>query len=490
VIRRISILFFGFVLCLPAFDRQEYTRTFDRTLTVRSGQKVVLEHKFGDIEVRTHPQQEVTIHADIRVSAGDSNEAKQYAERVEVLVEPSSELSIRTRYPDAPRSFLGFRNVSFSVHYELTIPETSPLQVRNSFGGVLVSGLKTSSEIVTSHGELRFHDGRGAQRLENSFARVELVNNVGDVNVETTNGAVDVSDVTGMLTVRDRFANVTASRISNGVNITNGNGSVDLGESGGPADIKSSFGRVVVHNLRGDLIVSDTNGAVDATNISGAATLNTAFGDVTFFDIGRQLSVRDNNAKVSGNKVGGSLAIVNSFGAVQVSEIQHDVRIESGNGAVSVDKAGGAADLKTSFGSVQASNIAGMLTVVDANGSVRASNVRSARVNTSFGAAILDGVAGAVQVQNQNGAVEVSSTLKGSCQPLAIRTSFAAIRLLLQADASYRVSARTSFGKIRSDFPLAVLGSLSNDEVNGTIGSGRCEMSLTDNNGAIEILKQ
>jgi hypothetical protein len=56
-------------------------------------------------------------------------------------------------------------------------------------------------------------------------------------------------------------------------------------------------------------------------------------------------------------------------------------------------------------------------------------------------------------------------------------------------DASYRVTARTSFGKIRTDFPLTVSGALSNDSLDGVIGGGRCEMKLTNNNGAIEILK-
>jgi DUF4097 and DUF4098 domain-containing protein YvlB len=102
---------------------------------------------------------------------------------------------------------------------------------------------------------------------------------------------------------------------------------------------------------------------------------------------------------------------------------------------------------------------------------------------------VLDGISGPVQVENQNGMVEATSTAQGTCQPVSIRTSFSSIRVHLLPDASYRVTARTSFGKIRSDFPLTVSGSLSNDELNGVIGGGRCEMRLTDNNGAIEILK-
>jgi DUF4097 and DUF4098 domain-containing protein YvlB len=127
--------------------------------------------------------------------------------------------------------------------------------------------------------------------------------------------------------------------------------------------------------------------------------------------------------------------------------------------------------------------------VENSNGGVKASNTQGAQVTTSFGPVILDGVAGPITVENQNGAVDATSSLHGGCQPILIRTSFSTLRVRLNPDASYRVAARTSFGKIRSDFPLNVSGSISSDALSGTIGGGRCEMRLTDSNGAIEILK-
>lgn len=493
--RTISLLLWASALATAAFgrasfNRDEYSRAFDKTISVQNAERVAIEHRFGDISVHTHPQQDVVIHAEIRVSASDSSEAKQYADRVEILVEPSSELFIRTRYPEIPKSFFGMHNVSFSVRYELTIPETSPLQVRNAFGAVFVTGVKTGSDILTSHGELKFHDGRGTQHLENSFARVEIDHNVGDVTIETTNGAIDASDITGALTIRDRFAGITANRISNRVSITNGNGAVEVNDCGGEAEIKTSFAPVSVRNLHGGLIVNNNNGRVDLTGIGGAANVHTSFGEVTFADIAGPLSIRSNNGRVTGNKVGGSLTVVNSFGAVQVSNVQQDVHIESQNAEVGIDKAGGLAEVKTSFGAVRAADIGGALTVHNNNGSVHASNVRGAQITTSFAAVILEGVTGPAEVQNQNGSVEVANALHAVCQPVAIRTSFGAIRVRVPSDASYQVSARTSLSKIRSDFPLTIQGSLAKDEISGTIGGGHCPMNLVDQNAAIEILKQ
>jgi DUF4097 and DUF4098 domain-containing protein YvlB len=147
------------------------------------------------------------------------------------------------------------------------------------------------------------------------------------------------------------------------------------------------------------------------------------------------------------------------------------------------------ASVKTSFGLVTADRVGGVLTVEDNNGAVKATAIRNnANVRTSFGAVLLDGVAGAVDVDNQNGGVEVS--LQGqACRPVGIRTSFSAVRVRVPDNASYAVAAKTSFGKIHSDFPMTISGDISSDSLNGNIGGGGCPMRLNDNNGSIEILK-
>lgn len=487
---RISVVALGVALAVGASGREEYSRAFDKTVPLRGGERVYIEHKFGDIVIRTHPQPEVTIHADIRVSASNGEQAKSFGDRVEIVVEPgASELTIRTRYPERSGLFAGLRNVSYYVRYEMTIPETAPLEVRNSFGKVSASGVKANSEIVTSHGDLEFKDGRGTQRLEDSFASIRVSGNTGDVTVEDSNGGVDAADIKGALAVRDRFANVTVARVSRGVTIENSNGMVQVTDSGGSGDVKNSFGDVTVQSFRGDLIVNNANGKVEAIRVEGAAELNTTFGNVHLSEVSRQAAVRSNNSSIQADKIGGALTIRNSFGSVGASNVQGPVTIESGNGSVTTTGIHGAANVRTSYASVEATDIAGLLTVQDSNGSVKVSNARGAQVTTSFAAVILDGIAGALQVEDQNGAVDARVTARGGCEPVNIRTSFSPLRVRIDGEASYRVTARTSFGKIRTDFPLTISGSMSNDGLTGTIGAGRCEMRLIDSNGTIEILK-
>lgn len=484
-----KVVLFGLILSLNSAARDEYTRNFDKTVDLRAGQALLIEHRLGDIVISTHPEPKVTIHAEIHVSAPDHARAEQFANRIEIVTDSySSEFSIRTRYPEKPESFLGLNNVSYWVRYELTIPDNVPLQVRNAFGGVSVSGLKANADIRTSHGAMSFHDGKGSERLENSFAGIEVANNTGDVTIEDTNGNVNVRDVTGALSIKDRFASLSAERIDNNLTIVNTNGTVKVSDVKGTGQITNSFGDVTVHDIGGDLTVHNTNGRIDASHVNGIADLNTSFAEVHFSEIGRTLSVRANNSQIQGSTVKGSATVENSFGRVSVTDVDGGVNVHSQNGEVSVSRIHGEAMLRTSFAPVQASDVTGALTVDSTNGSVRATNVQSAKVKTSFAAVVLDQVAGAIEVNNQNGAVDTTNNSQHGCHPILIHTSFSPIRVHLSGTPNYRISATTSFGKIRSDFPMTVSGVFSGNVLNGTIGDGGCDLRLTNNNGGIEIL--
>src|SRR6185312_1920394 len=138
-------------------------------------QRLILEHTLGNIQIHTHASRDISVHADIKVSASDEAEAKSFADNIAILVEPSSTLlNIRTRYPERPGSFFGSRQISYSVNYDIAVPVSMPLQVRNSFGAVSVAGSQAPCDIKTSHGSLQFNDGRGTQRLENAFGSIQV----------------------------------------------------------------------------------------------------------------------------------------------------------------------------------------------------------------------------------------------------------------------------------------------------------------------------
>src|SRR5579864_3130854 len=84
-----------------ASAQQQVTHNFDRSIPLLAGQALRIEHKFGDITVRTHASRDVHVSAAIHVSASSQDDAENYAKQIQIHVESSaSGVLVRTDYPE------------------------------------------------------------------------------------------------------------------------------------------------------------------------------------------------------------------------------------------------------------------------------------------------------------------------------------------------------------------------------------------------------
>lgn len=176
--------------------REEITRKFQKSLPLQAGQAVSIAHSNGGLSVTTHRDPLVSIDATIRVSSSDREGADKFAREIRIdVTQTAAGISIRTIYPEKKWSFLGVGNLSYAVDYEIVMPETAPLTVRNRFGNVAVENLKAAGDIANSNGKLSVRGGGGPLRLENAFGSIELSGNSGDAVIVNSNGTVTAADV-------------------------------------------------------------------------------------------------------------------------------------------------------------------------------------------------------------------------------------------------------------------------------------------------------
>jgi DUF4097 and DUF4098 domain-containing protein YvlB len=434
---------------LTALAREEYKRDFQKTVPLAAGKTFRIDHRMGNIDIRSQPGSQASIHAVIRTSAGSAEEARRLAESIQISVDQSAGgVSVRTTYPS------NWNNVSYGVDYDITLPETAPLDVRNRFGGITVDGAHAGASINNANGRVGVSRGRGRLEVENAFGSVDVRGNDGDVLVRGGNGAVTVADVTGTADITNRFGSIQVRNAGRGLTIHSNNGGIEATNVGGATNIANSFGKVIVTDSRGDLFVQNQNGEIQATGVGGAADLHNSFGAVRFSRIGKNLTVRSQNAGVVGDSVGGSATVETSFGNVDLRDIKGGARITAGNSPVRLASVSGEVYAKTSFGGI---------TLTD--------------------------VAGPVTAENGNGSITVEVRRGPKCQPVSLHTTFAPIRVTLPQGTGYNLNAQTSFGHIRTDFEIAATGEIGRDSLAGKIGGGGCELHLIDQNGSIEILK-
>jgi hypothetical protein len=474
-----------------AEGRDDYERDFSRTLTAKPGQRLDVDHSQGALRIRTHPGSDVQVRAHIEVSTSATGEAKTFGEGIAITVEEAAgAIVVRTRYPEKKWHFTDSGFVSYSVDYDIVMPETMPLSARNRFGDISVENLKANGTISNANGKVVFRNGRGEQKLENAFGAIELLGNAGSVDVTGANGQVSVVDVTGAAQIRNRFGKVEAARIQGKLTISGSNGAAIVTDVKGPVSVTNSFGSVEARNIGAGLEVENGNGAVNADTIKGPATVRSSFGSVILTGIAGDATVHNTNGAISVSGIEGSADLRGSFAKVSASKIKKGLKVVAQNAPVQAADVDGAAFLKTSFGPAEAERIGGDLTVENSNGAVKGSAIKgSANVRTSFGSVWLDGVAGKIDVDNSNGSIEVRASSTGTCAPISLETSFGGIIVRVPETAGYTVDARTSFGKIKSDLPLTVAGSTSTEALNGRIGNGQCPLTLANSNGGIELLK-
>src|SRR5229473_5117591 len=320
-----------------AASQEQVSRDFQQTVTLGAGQSVHIEHKFGSVRLHGESGREVKISATIRAQASSHEEAESFAKKIKIEVQQTGEgVRIKTIYPeDEKRWFHSSKNSSWSVSYDIGMPSDAPITVRNSFGGVEITGVHGAADVENGYGTLNVRDA-GSGRWNNAFGSIELIGAGGNVSVSDNNGSVQVSDVKGTLEVRNRFGSITTRNIQGAATITGGNGAVTLTDAAS-ANITTSFGSVEARNIRGDLLVHDNNGNVEISGIGGATDVTNSFGNVTFADVRGRVNCTTSNGRVKGSSVtGGSVTIRDSFGNIELDTISGTLDAETSNGRISV----------------------------------------------------------------------------------------------------------------------------------------------------------
>ena len=88
-----------------------------------------------------------------------------------------------------------------------------------------------------------------------------------------------------------------------------------------------------------------------------------------------------------------------------------------------------------------------------------------------------------------NGGVRVSMGNAKWSGELELMTTNGSVDVTLPASAEFQVHAATTNGRISSDFPITVQGSLGPKNLSGTVGGGGRELKVATTNGGIELKK-
>jgi DUF4097 and DUF4098 domain-containing protein YvlB len=417
--------------------------------------RIEVENSFGPVTV-VGADRDFGWHWTIESRDGKENaEANIKACQLEVKETPT-ELQLRFVRPDqqgghSTHSFkiLGFgwswswgNSLDLTSRLELRVPRTAAVDVKNKFAKTSIAGLQAPVRFKGQNGAVDISDIGAAVAAETSFARM-TVERTGEADLRNQNGDVMVREVKGSLHVMTSFARLEVQNVKGRAELSNRNGPIEANTVEGDLLGSTSFANFKAQHVGGRVEVRNQNGRVEMADVHGAVSADSSFADMRIENIGGDAKLYCRNGRVEATHVRGSVAASNSYASLHVDDVGGDAALDSQNGEV------------------VARHVTGLV-----------------RAKTSFAPMELDGDGKSFEAYNQNGAVRIiahSSTV----EQISATTSFGPVDVKLPSACKPLVHAKTSYGKVISDFPL---GTNSEDVV-----SPQPKITLNGRNGDIRI---
>jgi DUF4097 and DUF4098 domain-containing protein YvlB len=409
-----------------------------------------------------------------------------------VVVRPDMRQGDITRSNGPMRHFLSLVTLGVVSSHEdqvhsdliLRVPAASMIDVRNRFGKVNVSGARAATTVDCEHGGVNLSNIDATVTARTSFASLRA-EKIGPAQLTNQNGNVEVRDVAGHLQAATSFATLKVRDVKGDARLKNQNGAIEAVGITGDLTAATSFAHLHAEKIGGKADLKAQNARLEATGISGNVTAATSFGSLHVRDSGGHVVLKNQNGTIDAIRVTGDLIAETSFADLRVEEIGGRADLDCRNGKIEATRVTGNVQATNSFAPMRVRDIGGAADLKGQNGEVAAAGVTGdIRAQTSFARMRLEGNSRRFEARNQNGSVEIVATSPG-VQQIDASASFAPIDVRLPGESKPLIRAATSFGKVKSDFPVLQGDTVS--EARFAADAAPLKISLRGQNGDIRI---
>jgi hypothetical protein len=322
--------------------------------------------------------------------------------------------------------------------------------------------------------------------IRTNYPRFRSSNISVDYDVKVPRSAVlnSVTSISGEITVTGRVARVIAGSTS---------GSVTVRDVSGDANLKTTSGRITADQIGGALTINTTSGELQINNVGAQLNAHSTSGQIRAIEVKDNATARSTSGSVRLERIGGRVLAGAISGSVTVNDVSGDVGAESTSNSVVVENV---------RGRVTAGSISGRVVVRNVEDGVRASCVSgSIEITNAKGRIEASGTSGSITLQEINsndvlagshsGGVRFQGKL-GSGGRYEFTSFSGEVLLLLPADSSFSLIAKTSSGGIETDFPIQLEFGIQRPprRLQGRHGSGGAQITATSFSGSIRLKKQ
>lgn len=275
----------------------EHTKEFHKSYKVGAKHTLQVENRFGSVNISSWDKLEVKVDVEIMVEMGNDKKAQELLESIEIKVREGSDLlQIKTFMGDDKQTVNLNGKRDMEINYEIKLPKSLALELRNKFGDITLDELEGRAEIELQFGsakigslrheqnELTFKfsdpviiDEIGGGDLKLKFSKLELgssgslnfdsqmsSSNIGKTKgarMKVSYGSLDLESITDLQLTASMSAITVEELLEGGViDVQYGKLSIEkLAQSFKGLEISGSFTPISIETEEGSAFVLDAN---------------------------------------------------------------------------------------------------------------------------------------------------------------------------------------------------------------------------------------
>ncbi|QTN39921.1 hypothetical protein HZ996_12460 [Cryomorphaceae bacterium] len=138
---------------MPTFLWAQYLeRTIEKSFDVGSSGELFIRNSFGDVQLTDYPGNSIEIEVKITVEGKSDRAVNEAFEKMDVKFSVNGDRVVAETKNDCN---CGNKIEKFSIDYEVRVPQSTQVEIRNSFGDVFVEDRYGPTRLDVQHGDFR-----------------------------------------------------------------------------------------------------------------------------------------------------------------------------------------------------------------------------------------------------------------------------------------------------------------------------------------------
>ena len=150
--KKTGIIFLVILLSITQLYAQKATKRISKSFNINGDTKIEIKNKYGNVIINKWDKNVLDLKVEIEAKGKTDSKTQKILDAIEIDISDrisSGYLSIETEISNISG------NSSFSVHYEISMPNTNPMQLSNSFGSVYMGSYRGELEVEVKYGQFQ-----------------------------------------------------------------------------------------------------------------------------------------------------------------------------------------------------------------------------------------------------------------------------------------------------------------------------------------------